>query len=856
MARNERPLTRWVRLLLGPTLMLIMLIAALWLLHQELRQYHLRDFVDSMAAIRSSRVLLAIALTVLNFLVLVGYDLLGIRYIDHSMNLRRVALASFLGYSVGNNFGTLLGGSTIRYRLYSGWGLTAVDIAKLVLILGLTFWIGLFFLAAVVFLADPLPIPARLHLPMQTTVPLGVILAIPALAYPALCVFRRAPLKIRSWEISPPPLGLCLTQYVVASADLMIAAGVLYVLLPDSLSVGYFHFLTVYLLALIVSFISQVPGGLGVLELIILMLLAPTDPHRVMGSLLVYRLVYYLAPLSAGILVLGGNEVAIHRKHVGRLATMIQQGMRLVAPRLLAVTVFVAGVVLLFSSATPAEHGRLHALRRLLPLPMIEVSHFLGSIVGVWLILLARGLQRRVETAYYATAALLSVGIGLSLLKGLDYEEALILAVMLALLLPCRRHFYRKGAMLTARLTPQWFVAVSLAVACTVWLTLFAYKHVEYSSELWWRFTLGGNAPRSLRALAGMVLGLSVIAVAWLLRVKPRAPALPAPADLETARTIIAASPRTSPHLALLGDKRILFNADRSAFLMYGIEGRSWVAMGDPVGADDAMRELAWEFCELCNGGGQWPVFYQVDEERVPLYIELGLALIKLGEAARVPLADFGLEGSARRGLRYTQKQLTKVGCRLEIMDAPLDDALLDDLQHISEAWLGEKHTAEKGFSLGFFERDYIRRCTCAVVRCESRTVAFANLWQGGGRQELSVDLMRHLPDAPRGVMEFLFIELMRWGRQQGYQWFNLGMAPLAGVEAATLGPRWNQFAALAYRHGEYFYRFQGLRQYKEKFHPVWTPKYLAYPGRFTLPIILTNVSTLISGGLSRLVKR
>jgi len=599
-----------------------------------------------------------------------------------------------------------------------------------------------------------------------------------------------------------------------------------------------------------------VPGGLGVLELVILVLLDGSDAHQVMGSLLVYRAVYYLLPLSLGVLILGGNELVQHRKHAGWLLATVRQWTRFVAPRLLAGTMFLAGLLLLLSGATPAAHDRLHLLRRVLPLPIIELSHFLGSVAGILLILLARGLQRRVETAYYATVALLVAGIGLSLLKGLDYEEALILGVMLAVFLPCRGDFYRRGALLTESLTPQWFIAVAFAIVCTVWLMLFAYKHVEYANELWWKFAVDGNAPRSLRAMAGVALTLLGVAALWLLHAKPHLPALPTKDDLEAARRIAAASLRTSAHLSLLGDKRLLFNADRSAFVMYGIEGRSWVAMGDPVGPEDAVRELAWELRERCDEGGQWPVFYQVDEERVPMYVEMGLSLVKLGEEARVPLAEFRLEGGDRKGLRRTNKQLTEAGCTFEIAEPPLNDALLAELQHISNAWLAEKSSAEKGFSLGFFQPDYIRQGACALVRHDSTLIAFANIWRGGSRQELSVDLMRYLPDAPHGVMEFLFIQLMLWGRQQGYAWFNLGMAPLAGLEAPPFGPRWNQFAALAYRHGEHFYHFRGLRQYKDKFDPVWTSKYLAYPGGFTLPIVLTNVATLISGGLKQLVTR
>jgi phosphatidylglycerol lysyltransferase len=135
-------------------------------------------------------------------------------------------------------------------------------------------------------------------------------------------------------------------------------------------------------------------------------------------------------------------------------------------------------------------------------------------------------------------------------------------------------------------------------------------------------------------------------------------------------------------------------------------------------------------------------------------------------------------------------------------------------------------------------------------VRREGKLLAFANLWLGGGKEELSVDLMRHLPDAPHGVMDYLFLHVMLWGAQQGYQWFNLGMAPLSGLEDRALAPLWNRLGALVFHHGEHFYNFQGLRQYKAKFDPQWEPKYLAFPGGLTLPRILTNIAALISGGL------
>jgi phosphatidylglycerol lysyltransferase len=229
---------------------------------------------------------------------------------------------------------------------------------------------------------------------------------------------------------------------------------------------------------------------------------------------------------------------------------------------------------------------------------------------------------------------------------------------------------------------------------------------------------------------------------------------------------------------------------------------------------------------------------------------------LKLGEEARVPLTAFSLEGGARKGLRYTQRKLEKEGCRFEIMSPESVPTRLQELKSISDAWLMDKSTREKGFSLGFFQPDYIERCPVAIVIRNERIEAFANVWTGAQREELSLDLMRYLPQAPDGVMEYLFIRLMMWGKEQGYRWFNLGMAPLSGLEDRALTPLWNRLGAFVFRYGEHFYNFQGLRRYKEKFDPQWRPKYLASPGGLTLPQIFANLAALISGSMKGVVTK
>lgn len=843
---------RW----LTPLLVSGVFTAVLFLLHHELRQYHLHDILAAVRAIRGGQLLLAGLLTAADYLVLTGYDRLALRYLGQRLSGGRVALASFVGFGMGHNLGTLLGGSTVRYHLYSSWGLSAFEVFSLVVFLGVTFWVGVLSLGGAVFLIDPFPIPSRLGLPFSGTRWLGALMLPAGLAYVLLAALRRRPVVIRQEEFAAPGWRVALTQVVLSTCDLALAAGVVYALLPASAQVGYVRFLGIYLLAVVAAVVTQVPGGLGVLELAVLVLLQPSEPHGVMGALLAYRLIYYLLPLALAIALLGVYEFAALRQ---RTRAVIERlglwGPGVVAP-VLAVGVAFCGVILLLSGATPADESRFRLLSHLLPLSLLEASHLLGSVAGVLLLILARGLLRRLDSAYLLTVFLLGLGMMLSMLKGLDYEETVVLGVVLVVLLPCRPHFYRHGALVPDRVSARWLALVAMVIASCLWLMSFAYRYVEYADELWWRFAADGHAPRSLRAVLASSVCLLAFGVWRLLRPRTSPPGLPALADMDTVRRIVGEGPRASAHLALLGDKHFLLNRRRTAFLMYGVEGRSWVSMGDPVGPADEAAELAWDFRELCDQHGAFPVFYEVSASRLGTYIDMGLALVKIGEEARVRLDDFSLDGGNRKSLRRTHQRLAQEGYQFAVFPVAEVGSLMASLKRVSDEWLQSKRGAEKGFSLGYFREDYLALTPVAVIRNAAGIVAFANLWCTADREELSVDLMRYGAAAPPGVMDYLFVSLMLWGREAGYRWFSLGMAPLAGVEGHPFMPLWNKMASLAYRHGETFYNFQGLRQYKDKFGPVWEARYLASPGGLALPVVVANLTTLIGGGVKEILRR
>ncbi len=845
--------------LLGVVASVSVLVLALWFLHRELAALSFDDIVAHARSIPTATLFGSIAFAICSYVALTGYDVTALRHINRTLPYRQTALTSFMAWAVGHNVGiaTLSGGS-VRYRMYSLGGLTATEIARVVVFISVTFSIGAALLLGVALLFMPATQTAALNLPQNLDTFAGLaLLAIPC-CYFAASTLRKEPISFRNWQMSVPQPSIALAQIAVSVADLVFAAATLYVLLAPILDIGFFSFLGLFLLAIAAGVVSSVPGGIGVFEAVIVAALPQVDTTTLLGTIIVYRLIYYIAPLILALSVLLTHEVRQHGHIIQQSTEKAGDWLSGIAPQVIGAMVFLAGVVLLISGASPAIEARLDLIARAIPLPLLELSHLAGSVVGVALLMLARGLYQRLHTAYLATLGALAIGIALSLLKGLDYEESLILgAVMLAIWFS-RDEFHRVGSLATQRFSAQWTTAIVCVLCIVAWVGFVSFRQVQYSDQLWWQFAFQAEAPRILRA--GVVAAMAALAFAlWkLLRTGPNEPtSVTLDQDLEDVRRVLATASQASSNIALLGDKRFLWSADRQAFIMYQINGDSWIAMGDPVGPVSHQEELVWAFRQLVDRHGGRTVFYQVSEESLAHYIDLGLSLAKLGEDARVFLAGFNLQGSRRADLRQAVNRAKKHNASFEVISQPDVSGISATLRGISDHWLSEKATAEKGFSIGSFSEAYIEQFDCAVVRVENDIVAFANLWPAPGGGELSIDLMRYDERAPKGVMDYLFVELMLWGAANGYQWFSLGMAPLSGMEQHALAPLWHKLGHLIFTHGETFYNFEGLRSYKEKFDPVWSPRYLACPdGWWNLPKALLDSSILISGGMHRLLMK
>lgn len=827
--------------------------AALFFIHKDLKAVHYHEVAKAMGDIPSSALARAAAFAFLSYAALTGYDALGCRFARIRIPYPKIALTSFLSYVFSNSvgFGAVTGG-LIRYRVYSLYGAGALETAAIAAFCAATFWIGLMALGGTLLIAEPLP--WRLPVLGLGLRPVGMAMLALFLAYLVLCfALRGRRLRILGWEGTLPGPRLAAGQVLVSVADWAAVAAAFHALLPPALGIGLPQAMAIYIAAQIVSLLSHVPGGIGVFEAAVLLLI----PHEGMrgplfGSLLAFRAVYYLGPLALGGAAFAAFEAWQGRAWLGRRLAWAREFAAPMAPGVSAVMVFFAGVVLLLSGSTRGLRHRLDWLDRLFPLAVIETSHFLASLCGIALLLLARGLQLRLDSAYHMALWALGAGAAFSLAKGIDFEEATALAAIALILVPGRPYFNRRASFREQNLPPGWIAGIAVALMAGLWLGFFSFKHVEYQHELWWTFALHGNASRFLRAEVGVACFLVFYGI-WI-ATRPARPSAslsaPGPEALDRAQGIARAHTATYGHLALLGDKTLLFSANAKAFIMFASAGRSCIAMGDPVGPEEEMPELIWAFKALCDRYASQMAFYQVTQAHLPVYIDAGLSFLKLGEEAVVPLEGFSLEGKSFKGLRANYNRGIKEGTEFAVLEPDEVAEALPRLRAISDAWLAEKGAREKGFSLGYFDEAYLRRCAVAVARSEGRIAAFANLWRCDGRQELSVDLMRYAGDAPKGIMDFLFASILGYGRDRGYGRFNMGMAPLSGLENRELAPLWAKAASFLYEHGERFYNFQGLRQYKEKFGPVWEPRYLAAPGGIALPRVLANLTALISGGL------
>ena len=285
--------------------------------------------------------------------------------------------------------------------------------------------------------------------------------------------------------------------------------------------------------------------------------------------------------------------------------------------------------------------------------------------------------------------------------------------------------------------------------------------------------------------------------------------------------------------LAFLGDKLLYYyqedGEDKVAF-QFALEDGKAVVMGEPIGEKKYFPAAISSFTAEAEEKNLTPLFYEVGQDLTLLLHNHGYEFMKFGETAKVPLFDFDLVGKAGKKFRAAVNKLENKGYSFKVMYPPFSDSFLQDLENISDAWLSGRQ--EKGFSLGFFDKNYLSLAPIAcVLDSEGKVQAFSNFLICNGEKEASIDLMRYNPGTEsNGIMDYLFVQNFLYFKEKGVEYFDLGMAPLSNVGQEEHSFFQEKLAFLVYAFTNRFYSFSGLRKYKDKFSPLWEARYLSYP--------------------------
>ncbi len=499
---------------LGPVLIACVFAGAMYLLYQKLQAYSFDQIRESLHQIPHWRLAASIALMLVNYAILVGYDWLALVAIKKPLSLKRVSLVSFIGQTVSYNFGALLGGTTVRYRFYATWGFSIADIVRLVLMLAVTFWVGALGLCGLVFMISPPIIPEEfLHaFPIKDIRLLGALLFSIAILYFIACHFVRKTVTIFGKEFSFPTLKIALLQAFVAGIDLIVAAGCMYVLFSPELGVSFGQFLPSYLMAQVAVVLTHVPGGVGVFELVILHLTNTPNEQMVIAVVLCFRIIYFIMPLLMAALLLATYEIRQNKgllRDAGRWLSVLSHSIN-------ARITFGVGTLLLVFTALPVwEKGHLY-LSTDWSFPMAMLLHALCAISGCMLLFLAYGLEIRQAKAWRYTLFFAMLGTICAILKGIHLFVAIMLCMLIFSIVAGRKRFYRKSFFWENPFPISWLAPAWIVLgACLI----LAYMLGSGQPYFW---SWGSESLGAMGNLHTLVFVYALLLIVWVWRILRR----------------------------------------------------------------------------------------------------------------------------------------------------------------------------------------------------------------------------------------------------------------------------------------------------------------------------------------------
>jgi len=796
---------------LPPIVSLGLFAVAIWVLHGMIQGLDLEDVLREFRSISAYAVGTSIIVMIVSYFVLMSYDVLAISHIGRKLPYGKVLLAAFVGYVFSHNIGmSLVTGGGVRYRVYTAAGLSAFEIGAVTLLCGLTFTLGAMVIGGIALIFEPADLFSPIGISHDAARFLGTALLIAVVAWVIWAGTRKHEIKLREFTMRAPGFGLSLKQIVVAILEITLSGLTLYVLMPKGYDLSFVVFIAVYVLATVGGILSHVPGGIGVIEATFLLLLPQIPQGPMLASILAFRVIYLIIPLFVGAMLLGLFEVTQQRHAMKRMTAWAGTIADRLVPAAVGSAVMVGAAFLLFSGARPILPWRLEWLAANIPLAAIEAAHIAATLAAFGLLMLARPLFARLASAHRLAVILLGVAAIAAIVKGLEFEEATVIATVLAVLLLSQPAFRRSGSILDQRYTAAWIVSIAVVIGAYVWLGLFSFKEQAFSGSVWWSFAFDGEAARFIRSTGAIVLAIVAVILARRTRA---APGIPAPADAGTlaeAERIRLRAPGIGA-APLRTDLRYYVDPAGDAYICFDIRRRSWIALGDPVGRPEALSAIIWNFRDLCESHAGEPVFAATSENVLPHFADLGLRPHVLGEEAIVPLRAGGGRADAPAAA-----------------PGPAIPAAVDIPFAVAKAGAIPNLDALLAYGNGNAGSRPEADVRCATIVSGGTVLAFAPLHDGDAPDALRLGRVHAVSGAPAQAFTALLSGAVRWAHDQGFATIGLGFAPPRDPSPAhPLRPLWDRAESLLFPNARHVGGSAALRRSLEAFAPAWRPRYL-----------------------------
>lgn len=532
---------------------------------------------------------------------------------------------------------------------------------------------------------------------------------------------------------------------------------------------------------------------------------------------------------------------------------------------LVAAVTLGSGLTNLFSVMDdPLIPARRNILREFFPMEFLRLSRSFTLLLGLALVVSSLNIYRRKRRAWLVVLLLAGFSAVFHLTKGLDYEEAAFSLLLVAVLLPMRKHFTVKSSTPDLRASLN---RLALAAGAAVLYGVAGFWFLD-ERQFGINFVIGDSVRKAILFLTmvgdtGLVphtryavwfldslylTGFTVAAYSAFALFRPAFYTLSIhPHEIQAATEIARLHGRSAlDFFKLWPDKSYFFSPSRHSFLAYGAAGNFALALGDPVGPDEEIEPILRGFLGMCRENGWMCGFHQVLPDFLPLYRRLGFRKLKIGDDAVVDLAEFSLEGKRMKQFRTEVRKLEAKGIVSREYEPPLADEVLAQIREVSDEWLQIPGRRERRFTLGSYDPHYIRSApVVAALDGNGRMLGFVNLCPSYHRGEVSGDLMRRRIEAPNGIMDYLFVKILLRAKQQGLERFNMGMAPMSGFQEKEEATPEERAVHFFFQRLNFVFSYRGLRQYKAKFATAWEPRYAIYRNVLELPRMALALSKL-----------